>query len=140
MMDNRTPVLNHSMDTLLLYSAAVVVVVCVALFVLSRRRKSPLRAHVRTTQPPAFRSFSQTHPPMLAQWERWQTLTLRERAVAERAAEGKSNDEIAAELSVSRRTVEKHLEHVYEKLDIHSRGALLSVRPYVAPTPPNDTT
>jgi DNA-binding CsgD family transcriptional regulator len=52
------------------------------------------------------------------------TLTTSERAVAERAATGRSNKEIAAELMVSRRTVESQLSAVYRKLDVRSRGQL----------------
>jgi DNA-binding CsgD family transcriptional regulator len=48
-------------------------------------------------------------------------LTAAERAVAELAAAGRSNREIAAELVVSVRTVEGQLSAAYRKLDIRSR-------------------
>jgi DNA-binding CsgD family transcriptional regulator/tetratricopeptide (TPR) repeat protein len=51
-------------------------------------------------------------------------LTESERAVAELAAAGRSNREIAAELVVSVRTVESQLSATYRKLDIQSRGQL----------------
>ncbi|HEV7200504.1 MAG TPA: AAA family ATPase [Candidatus Limnocylindria bacterium] len=51
-------------------------------------------------------------------------LTESERAVAELAAAGRSNREIAAELVVSVRTVESQLSAAYRKLDIQSRGQL----------------
>jgi DNA-binding CsgD family transcriptional regulator len=51
-------------------------------------------------------------------------LTVSERRVAELAAEGKSNPEIAQALFVTRKTVETHLGHVYRKLDIGGRGEL----------------
>ncbi len=51
-------------------------------------------------------------------------LTASERRVAELAAEGLSNKEIAARLFVSVHTVEVHLSHVYAKLGINSRGHL----------------
>jgi DNA-binding CsgD family transcriptional regulator len=51
-------------------------------------------------------------------------LTASERAVAELAAEGRSNREIAAELVVSVRTVESQLSAAYRKLGIGSRGLL----------------
>jgi len=51
-------------------------------------------------------------------------LTSSERVVAERAAAGRSNKEIAAELMVSTRTVESQLSAVYRKLHVRSRGQL----------------
>jgi DNA-binding CsgD family transcriptional regulator len=51
-------------------------------------------------------------------------LTVSERRVAELAAEGRSNPEIAQALFVTRKTVETHLGHVYRKLDIAGRGDL----------------
>ncbi len=51
-------------------------------------------------------------------------LTASERRIAELAAAGHSNPEIAQALFVTRKTVETHLGHVYSKLGIHSRAAL----------------
>jgi DNA-binding NarL/FixJ family response regulator len=51
-------------------------------------------------------------------------LTQSEQRVAELAAEGMSNKEIARTLFVSVHTVEVHLSHAYTKLGIHSRGQL----------------
>ncbi len=51
-------------------------------------------------------------------------LTVSERRVAELAAEGRSNPEIAQTLFVTRKTVETHLGRVYRKLDISGRGQL----------------
>jgi DNA-binding CsgD family transcriptional regulator len=51
-------------------------------------------------------------------------LTTSERRVAERAASGRSNKEIAAELLISLRTVESQLSSVYRKLAVRSRGQL----------------
>ena len=53
-------------------------------------------------------------------------LTPSERRVAQLAATGLSNKEIAADLVVSVYTVEKHLSRVYAKLGIRSRGHLAS--------------
>ena len=39
-------------------------------------------------------------------------------------AEGKANKETAAELGISLKTVEKHREHLMEKLDIHDTAGL----------------
>ena len=51
-------------------------------------------------------------------------LTASERRVAEMAAEGMANKEIAQALFVTVRTVETHLRHTYQKLGISSRGEL----------------
>lgn len=51
-------------------------------------------------------------------------LTPTERRIAELAAEGLSNKEIARELVVSIHTVEVHLSHAYAKLGIRSRSQL----------------
>jgi DNA-binding CsgD family transcriptional regulator len=51
-------------------------------------------------------------------------LTVSERRVAELAAGGQSNPEIAQALFVTRKTVETHLGHVYRKLEISGRGEL----------------
>jgi DNA-binding CsgD family transcriptional regulator len=51
-------------------------------------------------------------------------LTASELRVAEMAAEGMTNREIAQGLFVTLRTVETHLTHAYRKLDIHARAEL----------------
>ena len=51
-------------------------------------------------------------------------LTVSERRVAELAAEGRSNPEIAQVLFVTRKTVETHLGRVYHKLGVSGRGQL----------------
>jgi len=53
-----------------------------------------------------------------------ESLTPAQLRVAERAAEGLSNREIAEALFVTRRTVEAHLTQVYAKLEISSRDQL----------------
>lgn len=54
----------------------------------------------------------------------WASLTPTERDVARLVADGLANNEIAARLFVSRRTVQTHLTHVYAKLGINSRVQL----------------
>jgi DNA-binding CsgD family transcriptional regulator len=48
-------------------------------------------------------------------------LTRREAEVMRLVAQGKTNQQIAARITVSIRTVQKHLENVYEKLGARSR-------------------
>ncbi|MEU7764777.1 AAA family ATPase [Nocardia sp. NPDC049190] len=52
------------------------------------------------------------------------TLTERERDIAERVARGYTNREIAAQLFISPKTVEKHLARVFAKLGTSSRAAV----------------
>ncbi len=51
-----------------------------------------------------------------------QTLTPRERDVLRLLAEGRSNQEIAAALSISRLTAKTHVERILAKLDVRSRA------------------
>jgi DNA-binding CsgD family transcriptional regulator len=52
------------------------------------------------------------------------SLTASERRVADMAAQGLSNREVAQALFVSLRTVETHLTHAFQKLGIESRAQL----------------
>jgi DNA-binding CsgD family transcriptional regulator len=63
-------------------------------------------------------------------------LTKRERDVLVLVAEGKTNPQIAEHLRLSSRTVQKHLEHVYEKLEVRSRTA--AAMRLAAPNQPAD--
>jgi DNA-binding CsgD family transcriptional regulator len=51
-------------------------------------------------------------------------LTATEQRVAQLATEGMTNRQIAETLFVTRKTVESHLEHIFRKLSIHTRGEL----------------
>lgn len=53
--------------------------------------------------------------------ERWDVLTRSEREVARHAAKGLTNPEIARVLSLSARTVQTHMSHIYAKLGVSSR-------------------
>ena len=79
----------------------------------SARRATMLAAACQGARTPALANARQTA-----------TLTAREREVALLAAHGVANRDIAAELSVSVRTVENHLQHAYEKLGVSSRREL----------------
>ncbi len=64
-----------------------------------------------------------------AEGTRWQMpgqLTFREAEIADLAARGMSNRQIAEHLFISKRTVDAHLDHIYAKLGISSRVELLN--------------
>ena len=69
-----------------------------------------------------------------------EALTTSERRVAELAATGMSNPEIAQALFVTLNTVEGHLRHVYQKLSISSRGQLPAALRSAVPGGRNKTT
>ena len=52
-------------------------------------------------------------------------LTRREREVARLVGQGKSNGEIAAELVLSKRTVETHVSHILAKLELPGRAQIM---------------
>ena len=51
-------------------------------------------------------------------------LTSREVEIIQLIAEGKANKQVAAELGISHKTVEKHREHLMRKLNIHDTAGL----------------
>ena len=51
-------------------------------------------------------------------------LTSRECEVLQLVAEGSANKQVALELGISIKTVEKHREHIGAKLDLHDTAAL----------------
>jgi DNA-binding NarL/FixJ family response regulator len=57
--------------------------------------------------------------------DRYEALSTREREIFQLIAEGKTNKEIAALLSVSPSTVETHRAHIMEKLDLHSAAEIV---------------
>jgi DNA-binding NarL/FixJ family response regulator len=68
----------------------------------------------------AYRAQAQAAPLDL-----YETLTTREREVLQLAAEGHTNVEIAARLSISPRTVEAHRGHMMRKLGLHTHTDLI---------------
>ena len=56
--------------------------------------------------------------------ERRTNLTPREMEVLQQVAEGSANKEIAAELDISIKTVEKHRDNLMRKLDLHDTASL----------------
>ncbi len=67
------------------------------------------------------REYIRHHPPADEQ----DPLTPREREILTLIAQGYTNQEIAAKLHLSLNTVKTHRRHIYEKLNLHSRAALI---------------
>lgn len=54
--------------------------------------------------------------------EKWNSLSKRERHVLRLLADGLSNKDIASTLSITIKTLDKHLEKIYRKLAVTSRA------------------
>lgn len=54
-------------------------------------------------------------------------LTRRQSEVLHLLAKGRSTEQVAADLFISRQTVRKHLEHIYHRLGVHTREAAVSM-------------
>jgi DNA-binding CsgD family transcriptional regulator len=70
------------------------------------------------------------------------TLTRREREIVDQLAQGRSNAEIAALLTIAPTTVRKHLENIYAKLGVNTRtAAVTAIHPTIERphTPTNRT-
>jgi DNA-binding NarL/FixJ family response regulator len=74
------------------------------------------------------RHFNRLHPQAPGRagaiHQKLAKLTSREVEVLQLIAEGKANKETAAELGIGMKTVEKHREHLMQKLDIHDTASL----------------
>ncbi len=66
-----------------------------------------------------YRAYKRLHTPKAAQT--CVTLTPKEIEILRRAAAGKTDDDIASELRISRNTVDTHMRHIFLKLDVNSR-------------------
>ncbi|HYH88102.1 MAG TPA: AAA family ATPase [Solirubrobacteraceae bacterium] len=101
------------------------------------QRRAKQRAEARTTLESALAVFEELGAALWAERARSEIarlggrrsrdrdeLTETERRIAELAAEGRSNREIAGELFVSERTVESNLTRAYRKLGVRSRTEL----------------
>jgi DNA-binding CsgD family transcriptional regulator len=53
-------------------------------------------------------------------------LSQRQLEVARSIGQGKTNAEIAANMGISPRTVQKHIEHIFEKMGVKTRVAVAS--------------
>ncbi len=83
-----------------------------------------IRPSTRQPRRQAPREY-QFQAPLVREEDRlWQTLTAREKTVAQLAACGLSYQEIAAKLGIKYKTVDTHLQHIYFKLNVHSQVQL----------------
>lgn len=90
------------------------------------------RNHVFLTEEPAWQTFLAELRGFLGMpsWRssgELRALSTRERQVLELVADGLSNEEIAARLYLSTRTVERHLSNVYKKLGLSGKAARAAV-------------
>jgi len=85
-----------------------------------------LQAHLRVARDmnAAMRARGEDAEPAAAL--RRNPLTQREMDVLEWVARGKTNRDVAEILGMSPRTVNKHLEHIYEKLGVETRTAAVA--------------
>jgi DNA-binding CsgD family transcriptional regulator len=90
----------------------------------AERRAAELASHCEGASTPALQAIGTR-----AQ------LTPVERQVALLAAGGRSNKQIAQELFLATRTIENHLQHVYEKLGISGRTQLSEALAFVGANP-----
>lgn len=72
------------------------------------------------------RLFSQGQKLRVERWRReredkWNSLSEREREILRLLVLGATNRFISAELRIAPKTVEKHLERIYQKIDVSSR-------------------
>jgi ATP/maltotriose-dependent transcriptional regulator MalT len=108
------------------------------------RRQAQQKRAAREALEEALRIFEELGAPLWADKARAELkrisgrrapseeLTETEGRVAELAAQGRTNKEIASELFMARSTVEGHLSHVYRKLGIRSRTELAARIPMPA--------
>ena len=62
-------------------------------------------------------------------------LTARQRGIMQLVGEGRRDAEIARELWITTATVRKHLQHVYDRLGVHSRTEALALLQPIRPPP-----
>jgi DNA-binding NarL/FixJ family response regulator len=86
-----------------------------------------LTAHRGTAviDPAISRNLTRSEPSSQGREADFDRLTSRELDVARLVAQGLANKEIAARLSISTRTVEGHLNRIFDKLGVRSRTGLV---------------
>lgn len=117
------------LDSSLVIIALLVLVLLVVLWQAksdARRRDKP---PAQNSDAPQFHASGVTPRPENNAPASLRALTRRERDIVRLVRRDLSNDEIARELDISKRTVEKHLENIFRKLEIRSRADLVAGPP-----------
>ena len=73
------------------------------------------------------RKIKENRSQLLEKAEQKFQLTEREKELLKLLIEGKNNQEIAQNLFISINTVKKHLSHIFNKTEVHSRTELVSL-------------
>jgi DNA-binding CsgD family transcriptional regulator len=84
------------------------------------------RAVLTSLRRPLLTALTRTRLRQQAATSPLDQLSPRERAVMTFVANGRTNTSIAQSLGISPRTVAKHLEHIYRKLDVSNRAAAVA--------------
>jgi DNA-binding CsgD family transcriptional regulator/transcriptional regulator of acetoin/glycerol metabolism len=83
---------------------------------------------IRALDPSRAGDHSRDRPVRLCrQTFGWESLTEAEQTVTTLVSDGLTNRQVASKLWLSRHTVDAHLRHIYQKLDIHSRLELVRI-------------
>ena len=88
------------------------------------QRTRALEKQLQNLQESRIQSDEQAHAAATMK-QALDSLTPKRREIVDQLAAGKTSREIADDLNISRRTVEKHLEHIFAALNVNSRTALL---------------
>jgi len=135
--------------TLFLIAGLILTTALFLLFLRSRQSRSGTKRHHRSKSSEDLaelsyefesrvRVFELHTSPMADYDDRWKKLTRRELEIARLVAETKRNAEIAQELHLSERTVENHVQNIFRKLEIRSRGKLELIAHQFLDIPPQD--
>jgi DNA-binding CsgD family transcriptional regulator len=97
-----------------------------ALMAAASRRSTPSAGPLRALAPQAQQLNERPFAVPAVTSGSSSALTRREREVVAMASRGMSSARIAERLFISRRTVESHLAHAYDKLEVHSKQDLIA--------------
>jgi DNA-binding CsgD family transcriptional regulator len=93
----------------------------------THKTRSATQSVTQSVNQPTNQSTVALRVPVLRLQQPKSQLTASERRVAELVSQGLSLKKAAAQLFISAKTVEFHLQSVYRKLDVHNRGEFATV-------------